>query len=59
MSKWRKNEGCLSVLLNPLINEVGIGVAFDENFMCHITTMLGINETIKSKKEIINKVVRF
>lgn len=59
MSKWRKNEGCLSVILNHTVEDIGVGVAFDENFMCHITTILAANEEYDNRKEIVNKIVRF
>ena len=40
MAKWRNNVDCISVLLNQ-IDDIGIGVCFDKNYVCHITIIIG------------------
>ena len=58
MSKWRKNEECLSVILSD-INEIGVGIAFDENFICHITVIVGSTDFEDTDKDIVNRIVVF
>lgn len=59
MSKWRKNEGCLSVILNETVDEIGIGIAFNEDFLCHITTMIAASDGNENQSEIVNKIFKF
>lgn len=40
MSKWQNNVDCLTILLNP-IDEIGIGVCFDGNYCCYLTSIIG------------------
>ncbi|OHT14142.1 hypothetical protein TRFO_03182 [Tritrichomonas foetus] len=58
MAKWRRNEGCLSVILSHL-DDIGIGVAFDETFLCHVTVMLAAVDDDDSNDEIVNRIVVF
>ena len=53
MTKWRNDQKCVSVLLNQ-IDSMGIGLCFDENYVCHSTVIVG-SRGIESG--IVNKIV--
>ncbi|OHT06617.1 hypothetical protein TRFO_25287 [Tritrichomonas foetus] len=40
MAKWRNNCDCISVILNQ-IDDIGVGVCFDKNYVCHVTIIIG------------------
>ena len=53
MKKWRNNTDCVSVLLN-LVDDIGVGLCFDEDYICHVTTIIA---DTGEKKEVVNKIV--
>jgi uncharacterized protein YkwD len=40
MERWRNNVDCISVILNQ-VDDMGLGVCFDKNYVCHITVIVG------------------
>jgi uncharacterized protein YkwD len=55
MARWRMDATCISILLND-ISDIGVGVAFDSNFVCHITILIGSRG---EENEVKNRIVRF
>ena len=55
MSKWRNDETCVSVILNN-VSDIGVGVAFDEHWVCHVTVIIGSRG---EENEVINRIVQF
>ena len=53
MKKWRNSTDCVSVLLN-LVDDIGIGLCFDENYICHVTAIIA---DAGDEKEVVNKIV--
>ena len=53
MKKWRNNTDCVSVLLN-LVDDIGVGLCFDEDYICHVTTIIA---DTGEQKEVVNKIV--
>ena len=55
MNKWRNDENCISVILNN-VSDIGVGVAFDETWTCHITVIIGARG---EENQVINRIVHF
>lgn len=55
LAKWRNNNECISVLLNQ-VDHVGIGLCFNEDYVCHCTVIIG---AIGQSSRITNKIVNF
>ena len=55
LHKWRNDENCVSVILNN-VSDIGVGVAFDERWVCHITVIIGSRG---EENEVINRIVQF
>ena len=55
MKKWRNNCDCISVILNQ-IDDIGIGVCFDKDYICHITTIVASKG---NEAPITNVIVKF
>ena len=55
MNKWRNDENCVSVILNN-VSDIGVGVAFDETWTCHITVIIGARG---EESEVVNRIVHF
>lgn len=53
MKKWRNNTDCVSVILN-LVDDIGVGLCFDEDYVCHVTVIIGDKG---GEKEVVNKIV--
>lgn len=56
MAKWRNNQECISVLLNQVSDEMGIGVCFDKDYICHITVIIASKGNQAEIKNIIVKL---
>jgi uncharacterized protein YkwD len=55
VAKWRMNADCISVLLND-VSDIGVGVAFDDGFVCHMTVIIGSRG---EESQVTNRIVRF
>ncbi|EAY00899.1 hypothetical protein TVAG_266020 [Trichomonas vaginalis G3] len=53
MKKWRNNTDCVSVVLN-LVDDIGVGLCFDEDYVCHVTVIIADKG---GEKEVVNKIV--
>ncbi|KAI5547820.1 protein-related family [Trichomonas vaginalis G3] len=53
MRKWRNNTDCVSVLLNQ-VDDIGVGVCFDEDYVCHVTTIICDRG---DHGDVVNKIV--
>lgn len=56
MAKWRNNQECISVLLNQIADDMGIGVCFDKDYICHITVIIASKGNQAPIKNIIVKL---
>lgn len=56
MAKWRNNQDCISVLLNQVVDDFGIGVCFDKDYVCHITVIIASKGQQAEIKNIIVKL---
>lgn len=54
MRKWRNNTDCVSVLLNQ-VDDIGVGLCFDEDYVCHVTTIICDKGL---EKDVVNKIVK-
>jgi uncharacterized protein YkwD len=54
MEKWRNNVDCISVILNQ-IDDIGVGVCFDEDYNCHITVIVG---SFGNESDVMNIIYR-
>lgn len=54
MARWRNNPDCISVLLNQ-VDDIGVGVCFNEFYVCHITVIIASKG---NASQLTNKIVK-